>query len=254
MGSTVNNEITSIPEPFVNGTKKWSEGHSVYDFWLRKYYDVDPEDGATRFHVWEDILDENEVATGETQLSYDENGDPVLTKDHNDAGYGYVGASAFPKLQGSVGNNLTYKGFSLNVLLTYSLGGKMLDGVYQGMLSSVVGESYHPDVMNSWMNPGDITELPRLQYSNSSLYATSDYFLISSDYLNVRNITLSYEFPKQLMKKWDVGELSVFLTGENLYMFTARKGMNPAFNFSGTQDEFAYNPSRSIVLGFSLQF
>ena len=254
MGSTITNEITSIPEPFVNGTKKWSEGHSIYDFWLRKYYDIDPEDGATRFHVWEDVLDENGDPTGETQLAYDESGEPVLTKDYNSANYGYVGASAFPTLQGSIGNNFTYKGFTLSTLLTYSLGGKMLDGIYQGMLGSVQGESYHPDVKNSWMNPGDITELPRLQYSNPSLYATSDFFLISSDYLNIRNVTLSYDFGKELLKGWGVGQLSVFVTGENLYMFTARKGLNPTFNFSGTQDVFAYAPSRSIILGFNLQF
>ena len=254
MGSTIKNEITSIPEPFVNGTKKWSEGHSMYDFWLRKYYDIDSEDGATRFHVWEDVLDDEGEATGATTLAYDENGEPVLTKDHNDAGYGYVGASAFPTLQGSIGNNFTYKGFSLNVLLTYSLGGQMLDGVYQGMLSSTVGESFHPDVQNSWMNPGDVTDLPRLQYANSSLYATSDYFLVSSDYLNIRNVTLSYDFSNQLMDDWGLGQLSMFVTGENLNIFTARKGMNPAYNFSGTQSVFAYNPSRSIILGFSLQF
>jgi len=253
MGSTIKNEITSIPEPFVNGTKKWSEGHSLYDFWLRKFYDIDPTDGATRFHVWEDITNDAGEVTG-TQLAYDENGEPVLVKDADEANYGYVGASAFPDLQGSIGNNLSFKGFSLNMLLTYSLGGQMLDGVYQGMLSSVQGESYHPDVKNSWMNPGDVAEFPRLQYSNSDLYATSDYFLISSNYLNIRNVTLSYDFPKQLMSNWGMGQLSLFLTGENLYMFTARKGMNPTFNFSGTQDEFAYNPSRSIILGFSLQF
>ncbi len=253
MGYTIKNEVTSIPEPFVNGSKRWSEGHSIYDFWLRKYYDIDQEDGATRFHVWEDITNDAGEVTG-TKLSYDDKGDPVLTKDMNTAQYGYVGKSAFPKFQGSVGNTLTFKGFSLSALLTYSLGGQMLDGIYQGMLRSVIGESYHPDNKKSWMNPGDVTELPRLQYSKNDLYATSDYFLISSDYLNIRNVTLSYDFPKQLLQNWDVGKLSVFLTGENLHMFTARKGINPTFNFAGTQDEFAYNPSRSIILGFSLQF
>ncbi len=253
MGSTNKNEITSIPEPFVNGTKKWSEGHSIYDFWLRKFYDVDPEDGATRFHVWEDVFDDNGEAIG-TQLAYDDNGEPVLTKDATEAKYGYVGASAIPDLLGSITNTFTYKGFTLSALLTYSLGGKMIDGIYQGMLGATQGESFHPDVQNSWMNPGDVTDFPRLQYSNSNLYATSDFFLISSDYLNIRNVTLSYDFPKQMMENWGVGQLSVYVTGENLYMFNARKGMNPTLNFSGTQDEFAYNPSRSIILGFSLQF
>ncbi|MCK3686264.1 TonB-dependent receptor [Maribellus sp. YY47] len=253
MGSTNKNEITSIPEPFVDGTKRWSEGHSRYDFWLRKFYDVDTEDGATRFHVWKEVTNDEGEVIG-TELSFDDNGDPELTKDADDAGFGYVGASTIPKLLGSIGNTFTYKGLTLRTLFTYSLGGKMIDAIYQGMLSSTVGESYHPDVKDSWMNPGDVTEFPRLQYSESNLYATSDFFLISSNYLNIRNVTLSYDFPKSLMDNWGLGQLSVFLTGENLYMFTARKGMNPIYNFSGTQDELAYVPSRSFILGFSLQF
>lgn len=253
IASTLRNEITSIPDPFVDGTKRWAEGHSVYDFWLRKFYDVDPTDGATRFHVWEDVTDEEGNVIG-SQLSYDAEGEPVLTKDQNSAGYGYVGASAFPDLQGSIGNLFTYKGFTLSTLFTYSLGGKMLDGVYQGMLSATAGESFHPDVMNSWKNPGDVTNFPRLQYSNSNLYATSDYFLISSDYFNIKSVTLSYAFPKQLLNRLDIGQLSIFATGENLYLFAARKGMNPTYNFNGTQSEFAYSPSRSIIIGLNLQF
>jgi TonB-linked SusC/RagA family outer membrane protein len=253
MGSTIKNEITSIPEPFITGTKRWAEGYSIYDFYLRKFYDVDPEDGATRFHVWEDVEDEEGNVTG-TQLAYDSNGDPVLTKDHNDAGFGYVGASAFPDLQGSIGNTITFKGFTLSALLTYSLGGEMLDGIYQDMVSSVPGESYHPDVKNSWRNPGDITDFPRLQYSNASLYATSDYFLISSNYLNVRNVTLSYDFPSQMLRSWGLGQLTAFVTGENLHMFTARKGMNPTYNFSGGSSVFAYAPSRSVIIGLNVQF
>ncbi len=253
MASTIHNEISYIPEPFVDGTKRWDVGRSIYDFWLRKFYDVDPTDGATRFHVWEDVEDDEGNVIG-SQLAYDSNGDPVLTKDRNSAGYGYVGASAFPDLLGSIGNTLTYKGFTLSALLTYSLGGEMIDGNYQGLLDATAGESLHPDALNSWRNPGDITDFPRLQYANSDLYATSDYFLISSDYLNIRNITLSYSFPEVLVNNWGVEQLSVFVTTENLYMFNARKGMNPTYNFSGTQSGTAYVPSRSIIIGLNLQF
>lgn len=253
MASTNTNEITSIPEPFVDGTKRWSEGHSIYDFWLRKYYDVDPTDGATRFHVWEDVVNDAGEVTG-SKLAYDENGDPVLTKNRNDAGFGYVGATAFPDLMGSIGTELAYKGFSLNMLLTYSLGGTMLDNIYQDMLDAYQGESLHPDAKKSWKNPGDITDFPRLQYANPNLYATSDFFLVSSDYLNIRNVTLTYDFPSSMISNWGLGRLSVFVTGENLHTFTARKGMNPMFNFNGTQDVFAYSPSRSLIFGFNLQF
>ena len=253
MGSTLRNEITSIPDPFVNGTKRWAVGQSIYDFWLRKFYDIDPADGATRFHVWEDVLDDEGNITG-SKLSYTTDGEPVLTKDQNVAKYGYVGASAFPDLLGSVSNSFSYKGFTLSALFTYSLGGKMLDGIYQGMMASVPGESFHPDNMNAWKNPGDVTNVPRLQYSNTNLYATSDYFLISSDYLNIRNVTLNYDLPKTITNRWGVDQLSAFVTGENIYMFNAREGLNPTYNFSGTQDGMAYLPSRSFIIGLNLQF
>lgn len=254
MASTNRNEITSIPEPFINGTKRWDVGHSIYDFYLRKFYDVDPDDGATRFHVWENVEDDEGNVIG-TQLAYDEiTGEPVLTKDYNSAGYGYVGASAFPDVQGSIGNNFSYKGFTLSTLLTYSLGGQMLDGIYQGMMGATPGEAMHPDVLNSWTEPGQDTDIPRLQYSNSSLYATSDYFLISSNYLNVRSVTLSYDVPRQVLNNWGIGSLSVFATGENLYMFTAREGLNPTYNFSGGSSDFAYSPSRSVIIGVNVKF
>jgi len=122
------------------------------------------------------------------------------------------------------------------------------------MLDATAGESFHPDVKNAWKNPGDVTNFPRLQYANNNLYATSDYFLISSDYFNIKNVTLSYALPKQLLNRFGVGQLTVFATGENLYLFAARKGMNPTYNFNGTQSEFAYSPSRSMIIGLNLQF
>ena len=41
----LSNGITEI----INGTKKISVGHSVYDYWLRQWYGVDPADGSPLF-------------------------------------------------------------------------------------------------------------------------------------------------------------------------------------------------------------
>ena len=157
-------------------------------------------------------------------------------------------------MQGSIGITFTYKGFKLSSLLTYSLGGHMLDDIYQGMLGAVPGEAFHPDVKNSWMEPGDITDFPRLQYSNSDLYATSDYFLISSNHLNIRNITLSYDLPQSLLNSWKMDGFSVFVTGENLYIFTARESLNPTYSFSGGPGSQSYQQSRSVIIGVNVQF
>jgi hypothetical protein len=43
--STIKNEITKIPDPFINGSKRWAKGHSVYDYYLYHYYGVDSNTG-----------------------------------------------------------------------------------------------------------------------------------------------------------------------------------------------------------------
>ena len=50
------------PQEIINGTKKLSEGHSIYDFWLREYAGVDTQDGSALYY--KDIEDENGNVTG----------------------------------------------------------------------------------------------------------------------------------------------------------------------------------------------
>ena len=63
------NKITKMPkdsdgkaQEIINGTKKLSEGHSIYEFWLREYAGVDPEDGSALYY--KDIEDANVNVTG----------------------------------------------------------------------------------------------------------------------------------------------------------------------------------------------
>jgi hypothetical protein len=102
--TSYNNKITKMPlgtdgkpQEIISGTKKLSEGHSIYDFWLREFAGVDSQDGSILFY--KDIKDtEGEVTGRET------------TKDQNAASYYYVGSS-IPDLYGGITNTLYNKGF-----------------------------------------------------------------------------------------------------------------------------------------------
>ncbi|NNC61964.1 MAG: SusC/RagA family TonB-linked outer membrane protein, partial [Eudoraea sp.] len=52
-GSTFKNEITSLPDPFINGSKRWAEGRSRFDFYLLRTAGVDPSNGDQLFFVYE---------------------------------------------------------------------------------------------------------------------------------------------------------------------------------------------------------
>ena len=248
--STLKNEITYIPEPFINGSKRWAEGRSRFDFFLYQTAGVDPDNGDQLYYVFEDD------ANGESVPVLDANGNQETTNDWQDTQRAYTGDSSIPDLIGSVANSFSYKGFSLDVLLTYSIGGKILDNGYSGMMvSSSYGRSQHPDILNAWRQPGDITDVPRLEIGDQTLVQTqSDRFLTDASFWAIRNVSLGYTFNKNITDAIGVDDLRLSLTGENLYLKSKRNGLDPQYNLAGTPSGNDFNPARIISFGINVGF
>lgn len=246
--STVKNEITRMPNgqpTIINGTKQLQEGHSMYDFWLRTYVGVNPTNGAAMY-----LLDENSNY-GTSSYTYE---GKLVTENQNYAKYEYQG-SAVPDLYGGIKNTFTYKNLSLSILLSYSLGGKIYDGTYAALMSSgSYGSAKHKDILKRWKNPGDITDVPKMDNTRTSAHnAASSRWLTNASYLNFRNVTLSYNLPKSFVQKLDLSNIQTYVSAENIHLFTHRKGMNPTQNFQGTQTN-VYIPSRVITFGLNISF
>ena len=246
--STIKNEITDIPSPFINGSKRWAEGHSIYDYYLYDFHSVDPNTGAAMYHVWETDAKGNQVR------KYNADGSPVLTTNYISAGKGYTGDSSIPDLFGSISNSLRYKDFQLSFMFTYSIGGKILDYNYASLMNEgEYGRALHVDHKKGWKKKGDITNIPRLENGNSHLAPTSDRWLTDASYLSLKNVNLSYTFKQKKIKEFGINSLKVFASGENLFMLTERKGMNPQQAFSGTTSN-VYQPSRVVSFGVNVSF
>ena len=120
--STVKNEITKLPPgqtEIIQGSKKLMVGHSIYDFWLRDWYGVDPADGAALYDA--NIKD---FTTQASNLRIINETDTVSISQNN-AKYAYHG-SAIPDLLGGITNTFTYKAFELSILATFQIGGEIL--------------------------------------------------------------------------------------------------------------------------------
>ena len=123
------------------------------------------------------------------------------------------------------------------------------------MHSGTFGASFHPDAKNAWRNPGDITNVPRLEQGNPLLtQALSSRWLTDASFLSLRNVNLSYNFDSALTEKIGVNNLRFFLTGENLLMFANRTGLDPQFNLAGTGDGTDYAPNRVVSIGVNVSF
>jgi TonB-dependent starch-binding outer membrane protein SusC len=249
--STLKNRITSMPQDeIISGTKKLMVGHSINDFWLRQWYGVDPIDGAALYIAEQSAID----ASGSDIREVD---GIMVTTDPNNAEFAYVG-TAIPDLFGSITNTLVYKGLSLRTLVSYQIGGKTYDNSYYGQLmhpGSGYGFALHSDILNRWQEPGDITDVPRLDSSQGSNFgaANSSRWLFDADYLILQNVTLSYEIPVSIISRFGVSRASVYASGENLLHLTALKGLEAGQQFSGTTTR-RYAPARIITFGANLTF
>jgi TonB-linked SusC/RagA family outer membrane protein len=250
--STVLNQITKMPATvpeFITGTKKYSVGASIFDYWLRTYYGVDPSDGAALY-----LAANKTSATGRRFIANVSGGIDTVTTLVANGKFEYNG-SVIPKLYGSVSQSFRYKNFTLSGLVTFQLGGLTYDGLYQALMGQPnYGGALHKDILKRWQNEGDKTNIPRMDAGRGTDFnATSSRWLIDASYLNIRNINLSYTLPKSFLSKMKLSGGQIFVSAENVAFFSKRKGMNNQQAFSGVTSN-AYPPARIISSGFSLNF
>ena len=234
----------------INGTKKLMEGKSMYDYYLRHFYGVDPTDGAALYsHVktW-DPTNSRLIDNGKGAF------DTVTTKITN-ADYVYVNKTSIPDVYGGIQNTFSYKNFDLSFLITYQIGGYAYDNGYAGLMhAGTYGTALHKDALKAWKNPGDITDVPRMENNvNADLAGASDRWLLKADYINFNSLSFGYNLDRNLLSKIKAKNARIFVSGENLAFFGKRKGTLVNQNFSGTNSA-GYPPVRIISAGFNVTF
>ena len=289
-GGYYKNEMTKMPIDETTGKEKalelstyygWAKGHSLYDFYMREYAGVDPQTGYAMYNQYYNVLPDGtkELITDmETYKSTKAINklEVEQTSDWSQATKKFVDKSAIPALQGGFGFDLYAKGFTLNATFSYSLGGYGYDYNYQALMNNDGAGQYnwHKDIENRWQQPGDITDVPRLTSNygggadgTSYANATSTRFLTSRSYLNLSNLRLGYTFPQSITSKLHLGGLSVYVSGDNLFFLSARKGYvanassgskdtvnNDNNNDSGESGRSQYSPLSTIMGGIKVQF
>ncbi len=245
--TTVRNEITKLPQSeIITGTKKLMVGHSMYDYWLREYYGVNSANG--------DALYRANIYDATTPQNYVIIGSDTLTNNQNNARYHYAG-SAIPDFGGGITNILKYKDVTLEFLFTYSVGGKIYDQMYASQMhAGNYGASWNSDILNRWTPENPNSNIPRLDNSKTTPFgAGSDRWLIDASYLKLKSATLSYTFPSKIASQMYLSNLRVYVSGDNLWQVSKRKGLNVGEAFSGVLSN-VYTPARIITFGLNLTF
>jgi TonB-linked SusC/RagA family outer membrane protein len=243
--TTLKNTIKKLPngQAITSGTKRLEEGRDIYAFYLRQFYGVDQTDGSSLYWALPGITSGYRVTS---------KGDTVVTNPTN-ARFGYSG-SAIPKYFGSFSTSFSFKGFTVSGLFNYQIGGKFYDGVYASMMTPSYGKSLHADALKSWNTAGGMATIPRIDISSTgNLNAQSSRFLIDASYISLRNFTVGYNFSRGLLSKMKFDQVKIYLSGENIFVKSKRKGLNPAESFNGTNSNI-YVPNRIISGGINFTF
>ena len=262
--TTLKNKVLKLPngEDILHGHQKYSVGHSAYEWYTYHFAGVDQMTGSSLY----DLDTQKESAANAAGALVEINGTKYTTNSAF-AQREWAG-TALPSVYGSFGSNLRWKDLSLSVLMTYSLGGKIMDASYQSLMSTGSASSaaaLHKDILGSWDGvPAGMTAtspnridphgIPIIDFNQSNENnSLSDRWLTSASYLIMKNIMLTYRLPKTLVSSWGLGGVSVKAGVENLFTVTSRKGLNPQYSFKGGSDD-TYVSARVFNFGLSVDF
>ncbi len=277
------NEVVKLPEQnkdgIIDGTKKIVEGKSRYEFFTYTWEGINTANGLSLYKFNdEDYFFTKDGQTFGNTAGTEISGDNLNTVVVIDGTpYSYITSygkrefhgSAIPSAYGGFHFTVSWKGLSLYSLFTYQLGGKVMDSTYSSLMSaSGTPYSLHKDAAKSWtveqatgVDAIDRNGVPQLNSAptipgtavEADLNSTSSRWLTSARYLILKNLNLTYELPKSLVRKIDLDGVAVTLACENLFTMTARKGMNPQEKYNGTQSNTFVTP-RVFTIGLNVKF
>ena len=153
-----------------------------------------------------------------------------------------------PKFYGGLGNSLIYKNLQLDFFFqfkkqkAYNLGANFPGAGNQSV-----------SVLNRWQEVGDERPVQRYSFGFNpavplafNQYNRSDASLTDASFIRLRNVSISYNIPRNVIKGMDA---SIYLQGQNLLTITNYEGTDPEQPLAQVLP-----PLRQFTLGLNLSF
>ena len=174
----------------------------------------------------------------------------------NDADKTWIG-DANPSFTFGWTNHLSYKGLSLNLLFTGSVGNKIFNVSKIDMIGMRNGANQLHDAVRRWTTPGQITDIPKAGEPDN--VKASDMWVEDGSFLKLKNITLSYDISGEWLRKANIARIQPYVTLSNYVTFTKYSGYDPEVsqNTDATSmglDFGTYPNIRTVTFGVNIDF
>lgn len=214
------NKVEKLLQPITAGYRQFrlEEGHPISSIWVHKQLGVDPQTGNV---IYEDVDGDGQITQGDRQLL----------------------GSVWPDFEGALRNTLAYKGFDLNVNITYRWGNRLYNYTRYFLESGGVRgteRTMQKSQLNYWKKPGDTNVLPRLSsttnpdgsrnYEPASSNSYSSRFLEDASFLRLKDITIGYALPSKAVRSIGLANARATFTAANLITLTKYSGPDPEAN------------------------
>ena len=248
VGSANKNEIKKLSTdlPIEGSITIVEPGRDIYTWKMKEWAGVDPDTGSPMWWI----------------VNRDKNGKEISrekTTNYNKATKEYVG-KASPKFQGGLTSSLNLYGFDFSFQLNYSLGSKIFGNnlVYDEQTGAAgVQNTTRYVYENRWQKPGDEALVPRFVFGDKSgARSASTRFLMKGDYLKIRNITLGYTLPKDLVQRIHLNNVRIYVSSDNLHTFVAKdfRGFDPSGIAPNGVQWWNYPTPRNVMFGLNIGF
>jgi TonB-linked SusC/RagA family outer membrane protein len=179
----------------------------------------------------------------------DLNDDGSIDSDDRD----FLGSS-IPKFTYGFTMNLDYKNFDLLVFGQGAAGNKIFQGLKR---LDVENANYQTSALGRWVGEGTSNTYPRLTTNdtNKNFANPSDFYLEDGDYFRIKTLQVGYTLPSDVLGKYGVSKLRIYLTAENLFTFTKYSGYDPEIGGGIFGIDRGYYPqAKTNQIGINIQF
>lgn len=172
--------------------------------------------------------------------------------------------SPHPKFMYGFNVNLYYKNFEFTMTGTGVYGNKIFNATRYFTDFFIYDGNKSTRLLDAWTPTNTDTNIPQLN-SNMIVRAgqESTYYIEDGSFMRIRNIQLSYNFPKKVFGN-ALTSAKLYVQGQNLFTFTKYSGLDPEINLTNYGsptanrqvgvDKGAYPIARTYSVGLIVNF
>ena len=230
--NTVQELTADVQELDAGGSLPIAVGHSIEAWKVPLWAGVNPADGRP--------------------LYFDANGELTYQPDNADDQFFDGGEE---DVEGGFGSRVSYKGLSLDLFFNFSYGATAFPQT-QASWTAAFGEGILGELDGRrWREPGDIASWPEATPFGSFDTALdpgslTSLWLYRANYVRLKNATLSYNVPSELMSRVGLRGARVYVTGVNLLTWSNYLGIDP--EVEGAFEASSYPAEQQVNFGIEL--